>query len=129
MDQILGVALYPEPVLPPGMTPQQILNPQAVPAPEAAVPAAAPPGAAMPVAEAPVLRLHFDKESWVEVRDGAGKVLFAQRGTPGSEQAIDGSGPFAIVVGYAPGVRLVLRGQPVDLAPHTRGDVARLTLD
>jgi cytoskeleton protein RodZ len=36
--------------------------------------------------------------------------------------------PFAVVVGNAQGVRLTYDGKPVDLAPHTRIDVARLVL-
>jgi len=32
-------------------------------------------------------------------------------------------------VGNASGVELSYRGKPVDLAPHTRSDVARLTLE
>jgi cytoskeleton protein RodZ len=34
-----------------------------------------------------------------------------------------------LTIGFAPGVRLFWRGQPVDLAPHTKGDVARLVLE
>jgi cytoskeleton protein RodZ len=146
-----------EPVFPPGSTPQQVMNPQAeapasaVPvesaAPAAVVPApavpAAPPAATPnptpvvpaagekggPVPGAAPLRFVFDKESWVEVRDRDNKVIFSQRGTPGSEQALSGNGPYSLVIGYAPGVKLFWRGQSVDLAPHTRGDVARLVLE
>lgn len=145
-------AAGPEPVLPPGATPQQVLNPQAVSVPEPtatgaavapvpvsmsgiaaqetplAVPVAAGPVAAPSVAT-PVLRLVFQKESWVEVRDRSEKVVFSQKGAPGAEQVIEGNPPFSLVVGYAPGVRVLLRGQAVDLTPHSRGDVARLTLD
>lgn len=131
----------PEPVLPPGTTPQQVLNPQAVPVPEVlpqapvagtvtmAAPAPSPATAVATAVVVPVLRLVFDKESWVEVRDRSGKVIFSQKGAPGAEQAVEGDAPLALVVGYAPGVRIFLRGQAVDLQPHSRGDVARLTLD
>lgn len=139
-----------ESVMPPGATTQQVLNPQAQLAPEqvplsieqpapretTALPMPAPtptPGAAAASNSAaggvPLLRLVFDKESWVEVRDRNSKVLFSQRGTQGNDVAVEGEGPLSIVVGYAPGVRLQLRGQPVDLTPYSRGDVARLTLD
>ena len=47
----------------------------------------------------------------------------------GAEQMVSGNGPLSLVIGYAPGVRLFWRGQPVDLAPHTKGDVARLVLE
>ena len=134
-----------EPVLPPGSTLNQVINPQSVQAAETPPPAPAPVTAntatptAIPATEAeqkPVtpptqapLRLSFSKESWVEVRDRRGNVVFSQRGVPGAERDVDGQPPFALVIGYAPGVTVTLRGSVVDLTPHTRGDVARLTLE
>ena len=127
-----------EPVFPPGATPQQVMYPQVLApaeAPTAAVPAAQG-GASQATAQPPVaanaapqLRFLFDKESWIEVRDRENKVVFSQRLAAGAEQAVSGQGPLSLTVGYAPGVRLFWRGQPVDLAPHTKGDVARLVLE
>jgi cytoskeleton protein RodZ len=121
-----------EPVFPPGSTQQQVMNPQAqastemAPAPLAAAPiagaATAPPGNAQ-------LRFVFSGESWVEVRDRDNKVIFSQRGAAGSEQGVSGQGPLSLVIGYAPGVKLFWRGQAIDLAPHTKGEVARLVLE
>lgn len=121
-----------EPVFPPGTTPQQVMNPQAeTPAAEAVAPQAAMPVAekSLQVAGAPDMRFVFEKESWVEVRDRDGKVIFSQRGQAVSEQSVSGQGPFSLVVGFAPGVKLFWHGQTVDLAPYTRGDVARLVLE
>lgn len=121
-----------EPVFPPGTTPQQVMNPQAeTPAADAVVPQAAMPVAekSLQVAGAPDMRFVFEKESWVEVRDRDGKVIFSQRGQAASEQSVSGQGPFSLVVGFAPGVKLFWHGQTVDLAPYTRGDVARLVLE
>lgn len=134
-----------EPLFPPGSTPQQVMNPQAE-APSstpAAQELASPEMAKAGVAAAPVvvtdaspaavgsvpMRFFFDKESWLEVRDRDGKTIFAQRVAAGTEQTLSGQGPLSLVIGYAPGVRVMLRGQPVDLAPHSRGDVARLVLE
>lgn len=128
-----------EPVFPPGATPQQIMNPQAVTPAEAAAttPAAqqqatAAPAVsvtAAPVAGAPQMRFVFDKDSWLEVRDRDNKVVFSQKLGGGAEQMVSGNGPLSLVIGYAPGVRVFWRGQAVDLAPHTKGDVARLVLE
>lgn len=127
-----------EPVFPPGATPQQVMYPQVLaPAETPTAPAPAAQGGAgqataqLPVAAnaAPQLRFLFDKESWIEVRDRENKVVFSQRLAAGAEQAVSGQGPLSLTVGYAPGVRLFWRGQPVDLAPHTKGDVARLVLE
>lgn len=127
-----------EPVFPPGATPQQVMYPQVL-APAETTAAAAPsaqagegvaPGqASVSAALPPQLRFLFDKDSWIEVRDRDNKVVFSQRLTAGTEQAVSGQGPLSLTIGYAPGVRLFWRGQPVDLAPHTKGDVARLVLE
>lgn len=134
-------ASAPEPVFPPGSTPQQIMNPQAEPVPAApaevaapAAPAAAPVAAAaseqkIPVAGAAQLRFVFDKESWVEVRDRDDRIIFSQRPGSGAERQVAGQGPLSLVIGYAPGVKLYWRGELIDLVPHTRGDVARLVLE
>lgn len=127
-----------EPVFPPGATPQQVMYPQVLaPAETSAQAASAVQGAeSAPVAQVsssaaaqPQLRFLFDKESWIEVRDRDNKVVFSQRLASGAEQAVSGQGPLSLTIGYAPGVRLFWRGQPVDLAPHTKGDVARLVLE
>lgn len=122
-----------EPLFPPGATQQQVMYPQVLAPAESAAPAATPNApaaqAAEPVAAAPQLRFLFDRESWIEVRDRDNKVVFSQRLSAGAEQAVSGQGPLSLTIGFAPGVRLFWRGQPVDLAPHTKGDVARLVLE
>lgn len=127
-----GQAAGSEPVFPPGATQQQVMYPQVLAPAEtsaAAAPAAPVAENAQPAAAQPQLRFLFDKESWVEVRDRDNKVVFSQRLAGGAEQAVSGQGPLSLTIGYAPGVRLFWRGQPVDLAPHTKGDVARLVLE
>lgn len=128
-----------EPVFPPGATPQQIMNPQAqmssesppaLVAPESNPPvpaqAATAPDA---MAKAPQIRFMVEKESWLEVRDRDNKQIFSQRVAAGTEQTLSGQGPLSLVIGYAPGVRVFWNGQAIDLAPHTRGEVARLVLE
>ncbi|MDP3540469.1 MAG: DUF4115 domain-containing protein [Azonexus sp.] len=135
---VIPPATPAEPVFPPGATPQQVMNPQAV-VPGEMPPAAATPDASVPKtlvsqkstqdANAPQMRFVFEKESWLEVRDRDNKLVFSQRLAAGTEQVLSGEGPLSLVIGYAPGVRLFWHGQSVDLAPHTRGDVARLVLE
>lgn len=74
------------------------------------------------------VRLIFDEESWVEIRDRDERILFSQLNRPGTRQSISGLPPLALVVGNARGVRLSYDDKPVDLAPHIRTDVARLIL-
>lgn len=78
-----------------------------------------------------VLRFAFAQESWVEINDGAGKMIFSQLNPAGSEQVIRGKMPLSVVIGNAANVKLVYNNKPVNLAPHTNtnGGVARLSLE
>ena len=124
-----AAAQVAESVFPPGATPQQVMNPQAQ-APTELAPAklAAPVVNTPALADAP-LRFVFANESWVEVRDRDNKVVYSQRNAAGTEQSVNGQGPFSLVIGNAAGVTLFWRGQSVDLTPHTKGEVARLVLE
>jgi cytoskeleton protein RodZ len=76
------------------------------------------------------LRFAFDKDSWVQVREGSGKTIFTRLNSAGSEQRVSGRPPFTLVIGNAHGVRLTYNERPVDLEPHiVRDDVARFTLE
>jgi cytoskeleton protein RodZ len=112
------------------------MSPQAVmPAVEEPVAAAATTSTTTPVAAESTpgavaqMRFVFDKESWLEVRDRDNRLIFSQRLAAGSEQLLAGAAPLSLVIGYAPGVRLFWQGKPVDLVPHTKGEVARLVLE
>jgi len=87
-----------------------------------------PPGASSQI---PVLRLAFDGESWVEIKDKDGNVLSSQINPHGSELRLDGSAPFSLVIGQAALVRLHYKGKQVDLTPHISSSnaIARLTLE
>lgn len=89
---------------------------------------AAPPGASSQTA---MLRLTFDAESWVEIKDRDDKILSSQVNLPGSELSLSGHAPFSLAIGHATSVRLYYRGKQVDLTPHIRSssEVARLTLE
>ena len=76
-----------------------------------------------------LIKFRFDRESWVEIRDRNGRKIFSQLNPAGTEQAVSGRPPLTLVVGNAAGVRLTHNDQPVDLAPYTNVDVARLTLE
>ena len=80
---------------------------------------------------APDQSLHFmfRNESWVEVRDGLGKVVYSNLNAPGSERVVRGDPPFSLVIGGASGVQLSYNGSRVDLAAYATEDVARLRLE
>lgn len=92
--------------------------------------AAATPLAGTPrVAGEQVVRMHFMREAWVEIRDRSGRKIFSQLNAPGTDQTVSGLPPLSLVVGNANGVQLIHNEQPVDLARYTKVDVARLTLE
>ncbi|HWI12828.1 MAG TPA: helix-turn-helix domain-containing protein [Burkholderiales bacterium] len=76
-----------------------------------------------------VVRLAFEQQSWVQVRDAGGKVILEALFPAGSSRQIDARPPLTLVIGNAPGVRLTYGDRAIDLAPHTRVAVARLTLE
>jgi cytoskeleton protein RodZ len=112
-----------------------------------AAPAAQPPAAAAPVAAAPErvaaaapaesapsgppgrIQLRFEEDSWVEIHSGTGKLLVSHLHAAGTERVVSGIPPFSVVIGNAHHVRLVYNDRPVDLAPHVKVEVARLTLE
>ncbi len=75
------------------------------------------------------LAFSFDGDSWVEVKDATGRTLISQLNPKGSTQTLIGRSPFQLAVGNAANVRLQYDELAVDLRPHTRVEVARLTLD
>lgn len=76
-----------------------------------------------------VIRMVFDQESWVEIKDGNGNTVFGQLMSAGSRRSVTGTPPLSVVIGNADGVRLSYQAKDIDLAPHTRVNVARLTLE
>jgi len=100
--------------------------PESAPAPAPSASAPAPEVAVAPEQEQ--LRFRLQGESWIEVRDGGGGILFSGVAPAGSTRTVQGRPPFAVVVGNAPQVAIEYRGRPVDLAPHTRVGIARLSV-
>ena len=78
-------------------------------------------------ADAPLL-LSFKGPSWTEIRDASGQLLVSRLIGANSVEPILGAPPFDVVLGNAPAVSVTYRGKPVDLAPYTRQNVARFTL-
>jgi len=87
------------------------------------------PAAARAASGEAVIHLIFKNESWVQIMDRAGRIIFSQMNHAGSEQQVNGMPPLSVVVGNSQGVRLMYNKKPIDLAQHTKVDVARLTLE
>jgi len=97
--------------------------------PDAATAAADTAGLTTPVPLAPLLRIRFSGPSWVEVKDAEGKVLLSQHSAASAEHVIEGTPPFYVVIGDTAKAAVEVRGENYDLAPHTRQNVARFTVN
>ncbi|WP_018989034.1 RodZ domain-containing protein [Aromatoleum toluclasticum] len=117
----------PAPAAAPGVPP-------AAPAAQATAPVATAPAATALPAAAPAegvehIVFRFEGESWIEVRDARGSIVYSGVNGAGSSRTVQGKPPFALVVGNARQVSLDYRGKPYDLKPHVRVSVARFTLE
>jgi cytoskeleton protein RodZ len=90
--------------------------------------AVAPAPAPTPRAGAHRLVVRTDGEAWIEIKDSADRMLVSSLNPAGSERVVRGRPPYSLVIGNASQVRILYDDKLVDLAPHTRQDVARLTL-
>lgn len=92
-------------------------------------PAAADAGTAQPQPAAPALVFVLADRSWIEVTDARKQVLHTGESPAGSQLTLSGQPPFDLVVGNARKVKLTYGEREIDLAPHTRAEVARLKLE
>lgn len=88
----------------------------ATPATEAAVPVT---GAAGLL----VLKVNTG-QSWVKVKDGAGKVVLEKTLSKDESATAEGQLPLSVIVGNAKGTQVTVRGEPFDIS-STRDNVAR----
>ena len=140
--QTAAVAQEPAPAPEPAAAPAVAEKPPAAPPVAEKKPPAATPAARKPEAEKIAAAEESDKlapgthrivlrtegEAWIEVKDGAGRLLIASLNPAGTERVVRGRPPFDLVIGNASSVKLTYDGKPVDLRPHTRVEVARFTL-
>ncbi|WP_434605617.1 RodZ domain-containing protein [Pseudomonas sp. R1-7] len=104
----------------------------ATPAPTVAAPTV-PAAPVAPAAPAPApgdgqVQIQFIADCWTQITDGNGKVLFSGLKRKGDTASVTGKPPFAVRLGYARGAQVSYNGQPVDVAPFTSGETARLKL-
>ena len=75
-----------------------------------------------------VLQLRPDEASWVEVIDANGRPLISRLVQPGESVGLDGVMPFKVKIGNANAMQAVFRGQPLELGPFIRDNIAKLEL-
>ena len=84
-----------------------------------------------PVADtqAPRIVLSFKGDCWVDVRGANRSFKIVGKRKAGEKIELAGEPPYKMVLGNARNVSVLVNGKPYDLAPHTRGNVAKLTLN
>lgn len=125
-----GVVAGSRPVLPAAtMTPPAGAAPLPVAAAPITSPAPAAPAAPSADGEAR-LELEANADSWAEVRDAGGKVLYHGTLRAGTSAKLAGQPPFRVSLGHAQAVKIRLDDSLVDAAVYVpkRGSVARFTL-
>ena len=95
----------------------------------AASPAAAAPVAAAPAEGAPLLHFKATQDSWVQVKEASGKVVFEKTIRAGTNEDIAATPPLKLIVGNAVGVEMQLRGSAFDLKKVTKGSTARFEVN
>ena len=103
-------------------------NVPATPAPTAPVAQAPSAEAAAPVAGEGQVQLQFTGDCWAQVTDGRGKVIFSGLKHKGDSVTVSGKPPLNVRLGVARAAQVSYNGQPVDIAPFTSGETARLKL-
>ena len=103
--------------------------PVQTPAPTApAAPAISPPTTPVLIAGDGRVQITFLADCWTQLTDGNGKVLFSGMKRKGDTLDQGGKPPLTLRLGFARGAQVAYNGQPVDVAPFTSGETARLKL-
>ena len=117
------------PVAPVAQAPAVATPAPATPAPAApAAPAMSPPTTPALIAGDGRVQITFIADCWTQVTDGNGKVLFSGLKRKGDTLDQGGKPPLTLRLGFARGAQVAYNGQPVDVAPFTSGETARLKL-
>lgn len=124
-----ATAVVPVPVVPaaPAHTPAAPAQAPATSAPVAPA-AISPPTTPALIAGDGHIQITFVADCWTQVTDGNGKVLFSGLKRKGDTLDQGGKPPLTLRLGFARGAQVAYNGQPVDVAPFTSGETARLKL-
>jgi cytoskeleton protein RodZ len=102
-----------------------VASPTLVITPPVAVAAAAAPAQVAMAPASGIVVFTAKGQSWVEVTDARGAVSLRKILAPGEAVAASGALPLSVIVGKADSTQVQVRGKPLDLAPHSRDNVAR----
>ncbi len=75
-----------------------------------------------------VVTIDFNANCWISLTDASGKVLVSGLKRAGEKLEVSGKAPLELRLGFARGAQVRYNGQPVDAAPFTSGETARIKL-
>ena len=75
------------------------------------------------------MRVKAQQDSWVQVKDANGAVVFEKTIKAGEEHDIAGTAPWKVVIGNAVAVNLLVRGESFDLQKVMKGSTARFEVN
>jgi cytoskeleton protein RodZ len=127
LRSVSAVAQVPRPVPAPQAVPKPVPNPVQV-TPPVTTPAAPANAVVQESGADHGLRLEFDEDAWVEIKDGNDKILTSKMYAVKSLVRLTGKAPLLVVIGNAHAVRLFDGGKKVNLDRHLTADVARIKL-
>ena len=86
---------------------------------------------AEPVAPVGLAKLEFNasQETWVGIIDAEGKQIYDKIIYAGSREVVEAKLPLNVTVGNARASNLTMNGKAIELAPHSRNNVARIKLE
>jgi cytoskeleton protein RodZ len=85
-------------------------------------------GETTPPVTTPGIVVSFREDCWVDIRGSERSFKLFGTMRKGTQRTLDGQPPFKFVLGNAAAVEIRVNGEPFDLGPHTRDNVARFTL-
>ena len=75
-----------------------------------------------------LLSFTFSSDCWVRVKDKNGQVVFADLKRAGDSLELSGDAPFQVLLGFAPGVSIKYKGEPVNIAVNQKDNSAQLLI-
>ena len=76
------------------------------------------------------LNLSFSEQTWVQVTDKSGAIVYERVLAAGAQESIAGTKPLNVIIGNAKATKLSFMGKSIDLKPYTtENNVARVRLE
>ena len=76
-----------------------------------------------------LIEFNANEETWISIVDANGRKVINKTISANSRERFEVATPVKVTMGNATGLSMIVNNKAIDLAPHTRGNVARIKLD